>query len=147
MTRRPFETTLQLDGEPQWRSLEAVARLARESAELPSFHECEFMYMGAVSALGDRLRIHLYKHRDTRRYLNLDDAGHAYQYCGSPPDDLDDSSGGIYRLHRSIKDAIESADLWIFDREPTFIRSCPPEAWPVITHENLTSRESRRVLL
>lgn len=22
----------------------------------------------------------LYKHRDTRRYLNLDDAGHAYDY-------------------------------------------------------------------
>jgi hypothetical protein len=83
-----------------------------------------------VLARRTRVRIHLYKHYDTRCYLNLDDAGHAYRYCGSTVDVDDRTSGGRYRLHDSIKDAIEVADLWIFDREPTFIRTRPPEAWP-----------------
>jgi hypothetical protein len=80
MLRRPFKTRMQFPQETEWRPLEGVARLARQSHALPSFHECEFMYMGAVWNTRSRLRIHLYKHRDTRRYLNLDDAGHAYDF-------------------------------------------------------------------
>ena len=53
--------------EPDWRPLEAV---------LPP-HACEdFMYMGHV---GDLV---LYKHRDTRRYLNIDAVtGRFYRYA------------------------------------------------------------------
>ena len=43
-------------GEPDWKPLEGV--LSRELCE-------EFMYMGTTSG------IVLYKHRDTRRYLNI----------------------------------------------------------------------------
>lgn len=120
MSRRAFATRLELPEEPTWAPLEAVARVARQSSELPSFHEAEFMYMGAVSRARTGQLIHLYKHRDTRRYLNLDESGHAYEYRG----------GSVYRAVESLADALEHADLWIFDEHPTFFRSFPPEAWP-----------------
>ena len=132
--QRPFTTHLRLGEEPEWWPLAALARLARQNAALPSFHEHEFMYMGAVSRPRDRLKIHLYKHGDTRRYLNLDDAGHAYAYCGPTAGDHDDQSGGRYQLHDSIADALEGGDLLIFDREPMVVRSYPPEAWPNCPH-------------
>ena len=51
---------------PDWKPLEAV--LSREVC-------AAFMYMGHAG------RIVLYKHRDTRRYLNIDAAtGRFYQY-------------------------------------------------------------------
>ncbi len=127
---RPFTTRFEWRADPEWRPLEAVARLSRTSSQLPPFHEGEFMYMGAVTNRRKRLTIHLYKHIDTRRYLNLDDAGHAYEYCGPAPGDHDDEwTRGRYRLHRSLDAALEAAELWIFDWEPAFVRSWPPERW------------------
>ena len=53
-------------GEPDWKPLEGA--LSQELCE-------EFMYMGTTSG------IVLYKHRDTRRYLNIDsETGRFYQY-------------------------------------------------------------------
>jgi hypothetical protein len=68
------------------------------------------MYMGRVESRDGRLWIHLYKHIDTRHYLNLDDAGHAYRYRdhldeGDARYD-DDSWGGQYALHRTLGDAL-----------------------------------------
>jgi hypothetical protein len=37
--------------------------------------------MGAVDLVDGR-RVHLYKHEDTRRYLRLDEHGHALQVIG-----------------------------------------------------------------
>ena len=53
-------------GEPNWKPLEGVL----------SLEDCaDFMYMGQVSG------IVLYKHRDTRRYLNIDAmTGRFFQY-------------------------------------------------------------------
>jgi hypothetical protein len=131
MRQRRFETRLQFREEAEWRPLEGVARLARQSDELPSFHEAEFMYIGAAWNARKRLRIHLYKHFDTRRYLNLDDAGHAYEYWApSSVDEHDDLAGGWYRLHRSLAHAVAHVDLWVFDRDAMFVRSFPPEEWP-----------------
>jgi hypothetical protein len=128
--RRRFTTRWEQPPDAEWRPLEAVARLSRLDRALPSFHEGEFMYMGAVTNRRKRLTIHLYKHVDTRRYLNLDDAGHAYEFCGLAPADFDDvRAGGWYRLHRSLDAALAAAELWIFDREPAFARSWPPERW------------------
>ena len=54
-------------GEPDWKPLEGV--LSRELCE-------EFMFMGTTSG------IVLYKHRDTRRYLNIgSDTGRFYRYA------------------------------------------------------------------
>jgi len=53
-------------GEPDWKPLEGA--LSREHCE-------SFMYMGTTSG------IVLYKHRDTRRYLNIDAVtGRFFQY-------------------------------------------------------------------
>jgi hypothetical protein len=104
-----IDTWIRLPDEPDWGPLVAVARLSRSSDVMPSLDECDFMYMGAVSSVHDALDIHLYKHRETRRYLNLDEAGHAYQYCGPLPGHEADLSGGKYRLHRSLVAALVHA--------------------------------------
>jgi hypothetical protein len=127
---RSFQTKLDVNGDAVWAPLESVARLARQSLELPSFHEGEFMYMAAVHNERKRLTIHLYKHRDTRRHLNLDDAGHAYAYRHREDDLHDGSSGGRYQRYRALVDALEAVDLWLFDEEPQFLRSFPPDRWP-----------------
>lgn len=129
MARRPFNTLLDLDSEPEWAPLQQIARLSRESHELPSFHEGEFMYMARLTNARKRLTIHLYKQYDTRRYLNLDDAGHAYEYRGSP-DTYDQSSGGKYRVHRSLAEAVERLEVWRFHTDVRWLRSFPPDAWP-----------------
>ena len=129
MAKRAFSTQMKKLDEPVWAPLEAVARISNSCTELPSFHPGEFMYMYAVCNRRKGLTIHLYKHMDTRRYLNLDDAGHAYRYCGSARTD-DDESGGMYRLHASLAVAINALELWLFDDEPRLFRSFPPSEWP-----------------
>ena len=127
-------STYALDADrPTWAPLEHVARLARRSRALPSFHPGEFMHMMSVEAERSVVRIHLYKHRDTRCYLNLDDAGHAYRYLGSDPDrDLDARPWhtGYYARHRSLAEAIALVEFDQFQRTPPLYRSYPPEEWP-----------------
>jgi hypothetical protein len=127
---RPFVTRCELPDEPAWEPLAGVARMARLSPDLPAFHEGEFMYMAMVRNARKRLTIHLYKHIDTRCYLNLDDGGHAYAYRGSAPDDVGDELRGRYQLYRSLVDAIDAVELWLFDDEPPLFRSFPPSKWP-----------------
>ena len=133
-TGRSFLTTVDLScwrdgGEPVWQPLEQLAKVVRQSSELPHFHHGEFMYMAAVVNKRLRVRIHLYKHIDTRRYLNLDDGGHAYAYLPKPddPDSLD--SGGRYRRYAAMDMAIIRLGLGAFRREGLY-RSFPPEEWP-----------------
>ena len=81
---------------------------AREFAnadELPTIYEGDFMYMAYVSEPSTALHIHLYKHIHTRRYLNLDDGGHAYRFCG-PLDEDDRKSGGLYALLPTLAAAL-----------------------------------------
>lgn len=87
------------------------------------------MFMSTV--VGDRvgLTVHLYKHRDTRRYLNLDDRGRAYCYCGSTPSEVGRSIGW-YRRYSSVVKAIEHLELHLFDADNPLYRSFPPEEWP-----------------
>ena len=117
-TGRSFPTQFDLSGEGVWEPLEAIARLSRDSPGLRPIHEGEFMYMGAVRDERKRVAIHLYKHIDTRRYLNVDDDGHAYAYRGPASDELDRSSGGRYQRYRALPDAIEHLQLWLFDDYP-----------------------------
>jgi hypothetical protein len=130
LSGRSFATRLDVPVEAVWQPLEAVARVARSSARLPQFHELEFMFMGTVSNAYKRLDVHLYKHVDTRRYLNLDVAGHAYAYLGPVSPAVDTMIGGRYRRFRSLHDAIDHVGFWEFEGEPCLYRSFPPEAWP-----------------
>ena len=52
----------------------------------------------------------LYKHIDTRHYLNLDTLGTAYAYF--PPRTNDPSDHGTYRPHATLRDGIDRLELW-----------------------------------
>ncbi len=69
--------------------------------------------------------IHLYKHIDTRRYLNIDDGGRAYAYRGPASVDRHWLSGGRYQRYRALPDAIGHLQLWLFEEEPPWFRSFP----------------------
>lgn len=71
-----------------WRSLEQVCALSVSNARLPTLDAYDFMYMMRVRSDAG-VDIHLYKHIMTRRYLNLDDQGHAYRYVGPRGDGPD----------------------------------------------------------
>ena len=90
------------------------------------------MFMGIASSAGKTLDVYLYKHLDTRRYLNLDAAGHAYAYLGPVSPAVDTTTGGRCRRFRSLRDAINHVGFWEFDGEPCLSRSFPPEAWPPV---------------
>jgi hypothetical protein len=108
-----FDALLRNPHEPDWRPLVAVARLSRSTDAYPSIDEGEFMYVARADSRDGPLQIHLYKHVDTRRYLNLDDAGHAYRYREhiDALDDLSDEdlAGGRYVLHRTLGEALHHA--------------------------------------
>jgi hypothetical protein len=127
---RPITTAFAEQVTPLWAPLEGVALVARSRADLPSFHEGEFMYMATLFSAPDDLRLHLYKHFDTRRYLNLDVEGRAYAHLGEAAGTADPRSAGRYQRYRTLADAIDRVELWLFDLEPGFHRSFPPEEWP-----------------
>ena len=132
MARQPFSTQADYRSEPVWFPLEQVARLSRLDVGMPAFHPCEFMYAGRMFNTRKGLDIYLYKHGDTRCYLNLDPAGHAYEYRGPVPGREGDlGSGGRYRRHRSLIEGITGLELWRFDLDRPLWRSFPPEEWPI----------------
>jgi len=128
---RSFSTTYARSDEPVWEPLERFARLVWQQPELPQFHPVEFMHMASVANQRLKVRIHLYKHVDTRCYLNLDDACHAYAFL--PRDQGRDKPGfsGWYRRHSSPVDAIAGLCLRWFETERLF-RTFPPEEWPAL---------------
>jgi hypothetical protein len=130
LSGRSFATRFDVPVEAVWQPLEAIARVARSTAHLAPFHEGEFMFMGTASNACKRIDVYLYKHRDTRRYLNLDVAGHPYAYLGPASPAVDTTTGGRYRRFRSLRDAINHLGFWDFEGEACLYRSFPPEAWP-----------------
>ena len=91
-----------------WRPLERVAQGVAEHPRYRFFALSDFMMMGGVNR-APRPRLTLYKHCDTRRYLNLDDAGLAYRYI--PPRGASRGSGR-YIVHRDLEEALDALDLW-----------------------------------
>ena len=59
-----------------WRPLEQFVRAAQRLH--PYLVAGDFMWMGVVE-LANGAEVHVYKHVDTRSYLRLDNAGHAYR--------------------------------------------------------------------
>jgi hypothetical protein len=57
--------------------------------------------MWRVEALGAPA-IHLYKHIDSRRYINLDDAGHAYAFVRLVPSRERAGPAALYRPCRDL---------------------------------------------
>jgi hypothetical protein len=61
-----------------WSPLQRVVDLAL-ARDIEVDDTALFMWMGCCTLYGE-LKVHLYKHIGTRRYVNLDTAGHAYRY-------------------------------------------------------------------
>lgn len=77
----------------------------------------------------DDIRIDLYKHRWTRRYLNLDGAGHAYKYRARRlPDGR--QSYGWYVPHPALQPALEHLDIYNEIWRPNIERNHPAYTAP-----------------
>lgn len=109
------ENDVEDGGDAAWAPLERLARLTRESESLDSIAACEFMFMTRVGRRRPRPSIYLYKHIFTRRYLNLDAAGHAYRYIG--PRDIMSDYRGRYVPHRTLAAALHHLELWLAEDE------------------------------
>lgn len=109
----PSNLILPPDDDPldtSWTSpLEAVERAIRGIRRYQFFELDDFMIMCRVLRR-PRPDLVLYKHCWTRRYLNLDAAGHAYRYF--PPKDPASSRSGQYRSHRGLPTAMDHLRLW-----------------------------------
>ncbi len=66
-----------------------------------------FMIMGRLHR-SSRPDLVLYKNGHTRRYLNLDDHGHAYRYL---PPRSESTGNGQYRPYRDLESAIDHLRL------------------------------------
>ena len=82
----PIAHRYEHDREHDWVALERFADLATRSGLAVSADD--FMWMGAAE-FNDGRTVHSYKHIDTRRYLHLDQSGHAYRF-------LSRAEGGRY---------------------------------------------------
>lgn len=85
--------------EADWEPLERLCELLRRDSII--LEPGEFMHM-CEATRPDGLVLQLYKHIDTRRYLNLDANGHAYAYRHR-------ERGTRYDLHDNILDAVADA--------------------------------------
>lgn len=99
-----------LDTEPRWEPLEQLARICQAHPLLPDLDADQFMYMGRLVGRG-RPPILQYKHIFTRRYLNLDPAGHIWTVAITGVDLRRNSIIARCRPVRDLEHALESALL------------------------------------
>lgn len=92
-----------------WAPLDALGRVIAGEPRYRFFELADFMVMARVVRRPRRPDLLLYKHGYTRRYLNLDDAGHAYRYVA--PREIGRGSGRYVR-HRDLRTALDHLDLW-----------------------------------
>ena len=72
------------DREHDWATLERFAEVATSTGH--PLAADDFMWMGAATFEDGRV-VHSYKHIDTRRYLHLDEQGHAYRFLATAEGD------------------------------------------------------------
>ncbi len=86
---------------PKWQPFEQIiAGVTPDIIQSSPFPQCgrdpeyfthDFMFMGvAVDSYLPGKKINLYKHRDTRRYLNIDDGGQCYAFGSKVLDESKD---------------------------------------------------------
>ncbi|MET0901994.1 MAG: hypothetical protein ABWZ52_02030 [Acidimicrobiales bacterium] len=109
-----------------WTPLLLAASAGRRERVPWPIHLDDFMLMGRVDR-GSRPSVWIYKHRDSRRELNVDSTGQAYKFSRTP------NAAGYGRFTAcDIRTAVHQADLprfveavW-FDEPP--LKALPP--WP-----------------
>lgn len=98
--------------DPAWIApLLAIGEILAKSLRIEDsfFDPDDFMIMGWYCR-PRRSNLFLYKHRDTRHYLNVDGDGRAYRYI--PPRLLDSEHEGSYRRLPKLRSAIDRIGLW-----------------------------------
>jgi hypothetical protein len=98
-----------------WAPLLAVEARMQHSPRLLDrcFRVADFMLMGRERRRGRPL-VYLYKHRDTRRSLNVDVQLRAYWYAA--PRSPSGTSDGSYRRFESLEEGIDGVGLWELPR-------------------------------
>ena len=94
-----------------WRPIERFAEIVVGIAHVPLLLPCDFMLMGRVERRG-RPGIWEYKHKDTRRYLQIDDALTVYRYIA--PRDLE-GNGRYVRDRGGWRSALARLELDLFE--------------------------------
>jgi hypothetical protein len=92
-----------------WAPLGAVGRMIAGEPRFRFFDLGDFMVMARVVRRPRRPDVLLYKHCYTRRYLNLDHAGHAYRY--GPTREFERGTDRYVR-HHHLRTALDDLDLW-----------------------------------
>lgn len=116
-----------LDTEPRWEPLEQLARLCQSHPLLPDLDADDFMYMGRLVCPG-RPPILQYKHIFTRRYLNLDHAGHLWMITVTGIDLPGYSIVARCRPVRDLDQALASVLLDFHPPPPAEDEGGPPPA-------------------
>ena len=128
-----FETTA------SWAPLERIVSVASDMRRVPRLRAVDFLYLTRLQAPG-RPTLHVYKHRWTRRSLNVDNAGHAYRFGGAARGDCGEV-GGWYEQHRDLLAAI--AHLGLMPPVEQTCRTTPPPPIPVaLPYEPIARRSS-----
>lgn len=96
--------------QPDWEPLIRLIQVLAATPGAPRIEPADFMYMWRLEARG-RPRLHLYKHIDTRRYLNIDDAGDVYLYAGETRPGTNGRTRSIYEPLPDVWVAIERLEL------------------------------------
>jgi hypothetical protein len=102
------------DGRPDWAPLVAIAQRTAARANVPTIKPDDFMWMCAMESLDGGAPLHLYKHIDTRRYLNVDTDLRMYAWVDDLDDDLMQPAAELvvhYRRLGGLAWAIERLDL------------------------------------
>lgn len=107
--------------EPDWEPLERTCELTRLTDDLITIHPSDFMYVARIVTIEPLglPDVHLYKHVDTRCYLNLDELGRAYRGTSRKPSSRKGRKtwAGWYRPLPDLATAIAYLDLW--SRDPS----------------------------
>jgi hypothetical protein len=111
------------DPGPWFAPLHLVAEVVAGQHDWRLFDPDDFMCMGRV-VRRSRPDIYLYKHIDTRQYLNLDEQGVPYRYC-VPAEGA--AGEGRYVRHRSLTRALFWLRLWELPSMRPELRGQPDE--------------------
>jgi hypothetical protein len=113
MSRTTIETAKEPKGPRECGSwcapLHLVDRLITGRSFACYFNVDDFMLM-SIERRAKRPAIYLFKHRDTRHYLNIDENGDAYGYL--PPRNPDSLARGRYNPHANLVAAIDGLHLY-----------------------------------
>jgi hypothetical protein len=112
---------------PAWTALEQVATRTTKRRDLPTIHPAEFIYMGHLQSREGEPDLHLYKHYDTRRYLNIDEQLRFFAFLFGEDEKPFFESDVYYRRLRGTREAIEQLELDILSPRPAGDRSDLPD--------------------